>query len=44
MYNIYKAQYSRLCPTELIALPPNAIHIKCYDFEGPMNPSGHFVP
>jgi hypothetical protein len=25
--------------TELIALPPNAICIKCYDFEWPMNSS-----
>jgi hypothetical protein len=27
--------------TELIALPPNAVSIKCYDFKGPMNSSGH---
>jgi hypothetical protein len=30
--------------TELMALPPNAIGIKCYDFEGSMNTNGHFVP
>jgi hypothetical protein len=29
--------------TELIALPPNTIRIKCYDFKGPVNSSGHFV-
>jgi hypothetical protein len=27
---------------ELIALPPNAIRIKFYDFEGPVNSSCHF--
>jgi hypothetical protein len=26
-----------------IVLPPNAVRIKCYDFEGPMNSSGHFA-
>jgi hypothetical protein len=29
--------------TELIAPTPNAICIKCYDFERPMNSSNHFV-
>jgi hypothetical protein len=29
--------------TELIALPHTAICSECYDFEGPMNSSGHFV-
>jgi hypothetical protein len=29
--------------TELIALPPNAICIKCYDSERPMNSISHFV-
>jgi hypothetical protein len=29
--------------TELIALPPNAIRIKFWDCEGPMNSSGHLV-
>jgi hypothetical protein len=28
---------------EFIALPLNTIRIKCYDFEGPVNSSGHFV-
>jgi hypothetical protein len=28
---------------ELIALPQNAIHIKCYDFEGPMNSICHYL-
>jgi hypothetical protein len=27
---------------ELIALPQNAICIKCYDFEGPMNYIYHY--
>jgi hypothetical protein len=30
--------------TELMALPPKTIGIKCYDFEGSMNSTGHFVP
>jgi hypothetical protein len=30
--------------TELMTLPPNAISIKSYDFEGSMNSTGHFVP
>jgi hypothetical protein len=29
--------------TEIIALPPNVICINCYEFERPMNSSGHFV-
>jgi hypothetical protein len=29
--------------TELVALPPNAICIECYNFQGPMNSSGQFV-
>jgi hypothetical protein len=29
--------------SELIASPPNAICIKCYDFERPMNSSSLFV-
>jgi hypothetical protein len=28
---------------ELIALPPNAICFKCYDFEWPTNSSSHFL-
>jgi hypothetical protein len=30
--------------TELVALPPNAIRIKSYDFEGPINCVVRFVP
>jgi hypothetical protein len=30
--------------TGIKALPPNAIFIKCYDFERPMNPMSYFVP
>jgi hypothetical protein len=30
--------------SELIALPQNAIRIKCYDFEGPINSSIQFPP
>jgi hypothetical protein len=29
--------------TELIALPPNVIHIKCYDFDVPMKYSSNFA-
>jgi hypothetical protein len=29
--------------TEFLALPPNAVPIKCHDFEGPVNCSGHFA-
>jgi hypothetical protein len=28
--------------SQLIALPQNAIRIKCYDFEGPMNSIYHY--
>jgi hypothetical protein len=39
----YNYMYVLQLFTELKALPHNAIRIKCYDVEGPMNSSGHFA-